>query len=407
MLHKLLLIIFLIPLALIISSCNLCEADVDENDPLRDLGKAEKAVVEAENSFGLKLFKNLNSDEPDKNLFISPLSVSLAFGMALNGADGDTYEAIKNTLEFAGLTETEINESYRDLIDLLINLDEEVIFNIANSIWYRDTFSVEQLFLDTNTDYFDAKVQGLDFSDPASKDIINSWVDDKTEGLIKKILENDIPAETVMYLINAIYFKGLWTSAFDKNNTKDEPFYNYDNTVSSVPLMFQSEEFLYSETEQYQAVDLMYGNSLFSMTILLTKDDNDVNDIVATLDENTLTSQFYSTEVELHLPKFELEWKKELNDVLKAMGMDIAFAEGLADFTRINPNGNLFIDEVLHKTFIKVDEVGTEAAAVTSIGISLTSMPQTVEFRVDKPFIFMIREHHSNTILFIGKVLEL
>jgi serpin B len=407
MLNKLLIILFMIPLALIVSSCNLCEADVEENEPLRELDTAEKMVVEAENSFGLKLFKNLNLDEPDKNLFISPLSVSLAFGMSLNGADGDTYEAIKNTLEFFGLTETEINESYRGLIDLLVNLDEEVIFNIANSIWYRDSFSVEQLFLDTNTDYFDAKVQGLDFSDPASKDIINSWVDDITEGLIIKILENDIPAQTVMYLINAIYFKGIWASEFDKSNTNDEPFYNYDNTVSSVPLMFQNKDFLYAETDQFQAVDLMYGDSLFSMTILLPKDGNDVNDIVAMLDENTLSNQFYSTEVDLHLPKFELEWKKELNDVLKAMGMDIAFAEGLADFTRINKEGNLFIDEVLHKTFIKVDEEGTEAAAVTSIGISLTSLPQTVTFRIDQPFIFMIREHHSNTILFIGKVLEL
>jgi len=407
MLHKLLILLVLIPITLIISSCNICQSEKDKNNPSRELGKAEKAVVEAENSFGLKLFRNLNADEPEKNLFISPLSVSLAFGMALNGADGDTYEAIKNTLEFAGLTETEINESYRDLIDLLVNLDEEVIFNIANSIWYRDTFSVEQLFLDTNTDYFDAEVQGLDFSDPASKDVINSWVDNKTEGLIKKILENDIPADVVMYLINAIYFKGIWASEFDKNNTSDESFYNYDNSVSSVSLMFQSEEFLYSETEQFQAVDLMYGDSLFSMTILLPKDGNDVNDIVASLDETILSNQFYSTEVGLHLPKFELEWKKNLNDVLKAMGMDIAFAEGLADFTRINPNGDLFISEVLHKTFIKVDEEGTEAAAVTSIGISLTSMPQTVEFRVDKPFIFMVREHHSNTILFIGKVLEL
>jgi len=407
MLFKIFLILLIIPVAITISSCNICEPNDTNNDPPRTLSSAEKAIVSADNNFGLKLFKNLNSDEPDKNLFISPLSISMAFGMALNGADGDTYEALKNTLELNGLTEAEINESYRDLIDLLINLDEEVIFNIANSIWYRDTFSVEQLFLDTNTEYFDAEIQGLDFSDPASKDVVNGWVADKTEGLIKKILENDIPADVVMYLINAIYFKGIWTIEFDKNNTSDESFYNYDNSVSSVPLMFQSEEFLYTETDQFQAVDLMYGDSLFSMTILLPKDGNDVNDIVAALDENILSNQFYGTEVDLHLPRFELEWKKELNDVLKAMGMEIAFAEGLADFSRINPNSDLFISEVLHKTFIKVDEEGTEAAAVTSIGISLTSLPQTVEFRVDKPFIFMIREHHSNTILFIGKVLEL
>lgn len=407
MLYKIFILLLLIPIGLIISSCNICEPNEVNNDPPRMLSSAEKMVISAESNFGLKLFKNLNSAEPDKNLFISPLSLSLAFGMALNGADGDTYEAIKTTLEFAGLSEAEINESYRDLIDLLTNLDELVMFNIANSIWYSETFLVEQSFLDTNTEYFDAEVQGLDFSDPDSKNTINAWVDEKTNGLINKILENDIPAEIVMYLINAIYFKGSWTSEFDKDLTNDESFYNYDNTVSSVPLMHQNEDLLYLETEQFQAVDLMYGDSLFSMTILLPKDGNDINALVSSLDENFLSGQFYSDDVNLYLPKFELEWKKKLNDVLRAMGMDIAFSEGIADFTRINQNGDLYIDEVLHKTFIKVDEEGTEAAAVTSIGISLTSLPQTIDFRVDRPFVFLIREKHSGTILFIGKVLEL
>ncbi len=399
--------IFLLSIAVAISSCNICELDETDKEPPRTLSSSEKIIVSADNNFGLKLFKDLNTADPDKNLFISPLSVSLALGTMLNGANGDTYEAMKNTLELNGLTETEINESYRDLIELLANLDEEVIFNIANSIWHRNTFSVEQLFLDTNMEYFDAEVQGLDFSNPDAKNMINDWVNEKTNGLIDKILDEDIPAEIVMYLINAIYFKGSWTSEFDKNLTLDESFYNYDNTVSSVPLMHQNDYFLYMETEQFQAVDLMYGDSLYSMTILLPKDGNDVNDIVATLDENTLSSQSYSTDVDLYLPRFELEWKKSLNNVLKAMGMDIAFNETLADFTRINQNGGLYIDEVLHKTYIKIDEEGTEAAAVTSIGISLTSMPETIDFRVDKPYMFMIREKHSGTTLFIGKVLEL
>ena len=171
--------------------------------------------------------------------------------------------------------------------------------------------------------------------------------------------------------------------------------------------MLQNEYFLYMETEQFQAVSLMYGDSLFSMTILLPKDGNDINDLVDSLNVNSLSAQFYSTEIELSLPKFELECKTSLNDVLKAMGMDIAFNEALADFTRINQNGGLYIDEVLHKTYIKIDEEGTAAAAVTSISVSLTSMPETIDFRVDKPFMFIIREKHSGTILFIGKVLEL
>ena len=331
----------------------------------------------------------------------------MALGMTLNGANGDTYDAMKSTLELSGLTEDEINQSYKDLIDLLTNLDEEVIFNIANSIWHRENFNVEQLFLDTNKEYFDAEVQGLDFSDPAAKEVINNWVDDKTNGLIDKIIDGNIPADVVMYLINAIYFKGVWAGEFDKVDTSDESFNNSDGSTSTVPLMFQKNDFLYAVTDDYQAVDLMYGDSLFSMTVILPNQGVDINNLVETFDINDLSNQFYSTEIHLYLPKFELEWKSSLNDVLKAMGMDIAFDSDRADFKRINSDGGLFIDDVLHKTFIKVDEEGIEAAAVTSVSIGVTSMPQTTYFRVDRPFIFMIHDHHTETILFVGKVLEL
>jgi serpin B len=171
--------------------------------------------------------------------------------------------------------------------------------------------------------------------------------------------------------------------------------------------MHQEEDFLYVENDQFQAVDLMYGDSLFAMTIFLPKENIDINNLVQNLTSGFIPNYFASAELSLYLPKFELEWKSSLNDVLKAMGMEITFNTALADFTRINSGGNLFIDEVLHKTFIKVDEEGTEAAAVTSVGVGLTSMPEIVDFRVDRPFVFLIREHHSGTILFIGKVLEL
>ena len=256
MLNKFVLFgLILIPLTFMISSCNICDPEDDNNATPRDLSLTEKIIVSADNNFGLKLFKSLNSSKPENNLFISPLSISLAFGMALNGASGDTYDAMKTALELNGLTEKDINESYKNLIELLTNLDEEVIFNIANSIWCREGYSVEQAFLDINKEYFDAEVQSLDFSDSASKDIINNWVDDKTNGLIDKILEEDITADVVMYLINAIYFKGLWSSEFDKDKTNDGSFKNFSGTVSTIPLMFQNEEFDYFENGQYQAVD--------------------------------------------------------------------------------------------------------------------------------------------------------
>ena len=399
--------LILIPLAIMFGSCHLCENDDIKNPPPRDLSIAEQEIVSADNVFGLKLFKALHTAKPESNLFISPLSISMALGMTLNGANGDTYEAMKTTLELNGLSETEINESYKNLIGLLTNLDEEVIFNIANSIWYRNEFSIEQSFIDVNKEYFNAEVRGLDFCNPSSLNIINNWVDQKTNGLIKKILEEQIPDYMVMYLINAIYFKGVWTNEFDKKETKTEPFYNYNNAVSNISLMHQEDDFFYAENDQFQAVDLIYGDSLFSMTIILPKENIDINNLVQSADNSFIPDQFISAELNLYLPKFELEWKSSLNDVLKSIGMEIAFNTALADFTKINPDGNLFIDEVLHKTFIKVDEEGTEAAAVTSVGLGLTARPETIDFRVDRPFIFLVREKHSETILFIGKVLEL
>ena len=399
----------ILPLVLAIS-CNLVNSEKDENDPPRDLSKSEQNIVSSDNVFGIKLFKALNDAEPDSNLFISPLSVAMALGMTLNGAADSAYEAMKNTFELQGLSEDEINQAYKDLIELLVNLDQKVVMNIANSIWYRDDFTVEQDFIDINQTYFNAEVQALDFNDANATNIINNWVDDKTNGLIKKIIDGEIPPETVMYLINAIYFKGTWTYEFDEKDTKDESFYNYDNTISTIPLMHQETDLPYFETEEFQAVDLPYGDSLFTMTIILPKDGEDINEIAQIIDNDAWVNwmnQFSTNKVNVCLPKFTLEWESSLLDVLATLGMGIAFDPYRADFKRINSGGELYISEVKHKTYVSVDEEGTEAAAVTSVGISLTSMPQIVEMRIDHPFIIAVRERHSGTVLFMGKILEL
>lgn len=399
---------------LLIMSCDICEIDNNEKIPPRELSVFEEQIVSSDNIFGIKLFKALNDAEPDSNLFISPLSVSMALGMALNGAADSTYEAMKNTLELNGLSETEINQAYKDLIELLVNLDKKVVMQIANSIWYRDNFTVEPDFIDVNKMYFDAEVQALDFDDANAPNIINNWVDENTNGLIKKIIDGGIPPEIVMYLINAIYFKGTWTYEFDEKDTKDELFNNYDNSISTIPLMLQEADFPYFETDDFQAVDLPYGDSLFTMTVILPKDGEDINEIAKTIDNDTWinwTNQLYTNEVKVYLPKFTLEWESSLVDVLVTLGMGIAFDPYQADFSRINPNPygveNLYISDVIHKAIVKVNEEGTEAAAVTSVEFGLTSIPQIVEIRIDHPFIFAIRERYSGTILFMGKVLSL
>ena len=382
------------------------EADVRPSEPPRPLTSVERQASEADNRFGFKLFRALSEAERDTNLFISPLSVSMALGMTMNGASGETLAAMQETLERAGLSEEEINASYQSLIELLTNLDPKVTIQIANSIWIREGFAVEPPFVDASETYFDAAVREMDFASPATVQAINGWVDEQTRGKIDKIIET-IDPDVVMFLINAIYFKGTWTYEFDEAETRDEPFTQHDGTDVQVPMMRQKADLPYFHTEAFQAVDLPYGDSLFSMTVLLPHEGYDVDDLAAEIDPerwDEWTGRFRTREVDLRLPRFKLEYEKRLNDVLKALGMEVAFDPDLADLTRINRNGGLFISYVWHKAVVEVNEEGTEAAAVTVVGIGTTSAGGPPRMHVNRPFVFALRERHSGTVLFIGKV---
>ena len=377
---------------------------------VRDLTTAEIKLTESDNKFGLKLFKEIVNSEENKNIFISPLSISMALGMTYNGADSTTLEAMHETLEYGDLTTQEVNESYQSLIKLLTELDPKVIFDIANSIWYREGFSVENDFIGLNTTYFDAVVRALDFNADSAADIINEWVSEKTNGKIEEIVDKPIDPLTVMFLINAIYFKGTWTYEFDEENTTDDIFYLPDGSETQCKMMSHKNDHNYFENEQFQAIDLPYGDAGFSMTIFLPKPGIDIDSLIAQFSNdswNSWISSFSSQEVNLYLPKFKMEYEKSLNDVLCTLGMSIAFDPYQADFTKINSDGNLYISNVKHKTFVKVNEEETEAAAVTSVEITLTSVGETgITMCINHPFIFVIRENHSGTILFIGKIVE-
>ncbi|QXD14207.1 serpin family protein [Rhodocaloribacter litoris] len=380
-----------------------------ERAELRPLTSTEQAVIEADNGFGLRLFRTLHEAEPGQNLFISPLSVSMALGMTLNGAAGETRAAMEATLGKTGLSEEAINAAYRDLIDLLTRLDPEVRLDIANSIWYRQGFNVLPGFLDLNRTYFDAEVRGLDFRDPATVRVINNWVKEKTQGKIDRIIEQVAP-DHMMYLINAIYFKGAWQYAFDRNATRDAPFHNLDGTSTTVPMMTLEGTLPVYGAEGFSAVDLPYGDSLFSMTIVLPAvgAERDVNALAASLDGATWEAwirQLAPQKVKLLLPRFKLTYDASLKQALAKMGMEVAFTDD-ADFSRMTPE-RVRISDVLHKTFVEVNEEGTEAAAVTGVIIEVTSMPRTTVIEVNRPFLFFIRERHSGTILFMGKVLSL
>jgi len=393
----------------ILACTDLGTISQDQRVPPRPLTSAEKAIVAADNSFGFKLFSAVNKSEAGKSLFISPVSVSMALGMTLNGANAATRDSMAQTLEFGGMTQGEINSSYKSLIALLSGLDPKVAFQIANSIWHRPELNVEQTFKDVNRTNFNAEINSLNFSDPNASNTINAWVDRCTKGKINKIVPDPIPSEIVMYLINAIYFKGIWTTTFDSSATKDDVFTRSDGSKTSCKMMYQKGKLRYFANNQLQAVDLPYGDAGFSMTILLPAVGTNIDNFAGTLTQqvwNSSISGITSREVELYFPKFKFEYEKALNDMLKSMGMSIAFSKTDADFTNIDKRGQLYISEVKHKTFVQVDEEGTEAAAVTSVGVGITSIGQNPVMRIDRPFVFVIRENHSGTILFVGKIVE-
>lgn len=368
---------------------------------------AEHKIASSSEIFGFKLFKKINSFQKDTNIFVSPLSISMALGMTLNGASGTTYDSIKTLLELNSLTDLEINPSYQSLINRLVNLDPNVTFNIANSIWYLNTMTFEQEFINTNKTYFNSEVTGLDFSNPSSVDIINNWVNQNTNGKINEILES-IPKDAVMYLINAIYFKANWKYQFDQSLTNDGLFITTDGSSLPCKMMVQINNFNYLSTDLFQAVDLPYGDSLFSMTIFLPNSDKNINELINQLNQENWKlwlSSFNVIEGKIWLPKFEITYENSLNKTLSSLGMGNAFSPSVADFTRLYSPGGVFISTVKHKTYIKVDEAGTEAAAATSVEF-VKGINSSFQLKFDTPFIYIIRERNSNTILFIGKMVN-
>jgi len=382
---------------------------IQKETPKITLNKKAAEIIEADKAFGFELFREVHNQSEEDNIMISPLSVSYALGMTYNGAAGTTLEAFNDVLHFGDLTSEEVNESYKDLMDQLIHLDDKVEFSIANSIWYRLGFQVLPEFINTNKDYFDAAVKEIDFTDPQTVELINQWIEDKTNGKIKDMLDF-IPVDAVMYLINAIYFNATWKYEFEKGDTYQGDFNLTDGNIHQVDYMRVSGDFQYTSNEDFTAVELPYGDSTFSMVVMLPSGEAKVSDLVAKLDVSHWDSWFDDsrfTGVQVDLPKFKYEFKELLNDPLTDLGLGVAFSEFEADFTRINPGGNLFISRVIHQTFIDVQEEGTEAAAATIVEISLTSAGgggSPINFKADKPFLYFIKENSTGAIVFIGKV---
>jgi serine protease inhibitor len=388
-----------------------CEKDPgNAGDNKIPVDKSTEELIKSDNVFGIDLFKRiLDYQDPDSNVMISPISAALALAMTYNGADGDTKTAMELSLRKEGFTTEEINKMYKDLIAALVSVDPDVTLNIANSIWYRNTFSVEQDFIATNQEFYDAEVQDLDFGDPSARDIINGWVEEKTNDKIRDIIKEISPA-TVMFLINAIYFNGTWTYEFDKDYTSDNDFYLSGGGVIQVPTMHLTADIMYADNNMFSAVELFYGDGNYSMVILLPDNGKTVSDIVNELTVDTWdewTTGFSEAKVSVGLPKFKFEFGDSLNKVLSDMGMGVAFDPDEADFSKINPEQQIFISMVKQQAYIDVNEEGTEAAAATVVEMELNAMPDDlIYFTVNRPFLFVIKEKDTNSIIFIGRVME-
>jgi serpin B len=399
----------LLVLIISISSLISCEkSDPIQKDPPKIiLHKKSAEIIEADNALAFELFREVNLISEEENIMISPLSVSYALGMTYNGAAGTTLKAFNDVLHFSDLTSEEVNESYKDLMDQMLNLDGKVELSIANSIWYRLGFQVLTEFIQTNNDYFDAEVQEVDFSDPQILELINGWIEDKTNDRIKEMLDG-IPSDAKMYLINAIYFNAPWKYEFVREDTYFGAFSLTDGTKHPVDYMSVTGSFQFSSNGDFRAVELPYGDSAFSMVVMLPHPDKKISDLLAGLDTDQWESWFEYSSYYYHrvdLPKFKYEFKELLNDPLKNLGLDEAFTPD-ADFTKITPPGGIYISRVIHQTFIDVQEEGTEAAAATIVehidGSSGENVP--TYFKADRPFLYVIKENSTGAIVFIGKV---
>ncbi len=410
---------FLYAVSLLTVFSGFTSCSQDENNGPDQLEKAKPIVLKSEylnktaqdNNFAFDLLKTTIHADAKPNVFISPLSVSMALSMTLNGAKGETAEEMFQALRVSGYTMEQVNDYNQTLREALLKVDPSTELGIANSIWNKKGISFLDAFIQVNQNFYDAEVREMDFSDPATLATINKWCSDATKGKIPEVLDG-IPGSAVSYLINAIYFKGIWQMKFEKKQTTDDQFTTESGSRQTVSMMRQTEKFLYASTENGGYLQLPYGNEAFNMVVILPHNGKSVTDLLGEVNSTTWNSLNYRTcKVNLKLPRFKAECSYEMEkEILPAMGMHKAFDENEADFSGMTTDAYLFISTVIHKTYVEVNEEGTEAAAVTVIGMDTTAAlpePEQIDFFVNKPFLFLIKENSTGAILFAGKIGEI
>ncbi len=367
-------------------------------------------LTEADNKFGLAVFDQITVARPQENVFISPLSIAIALQMTAHGSAGATWKAMAGAMNLSGLAQTEIPAGNQKLREELINADKAVRLDIANSLWLRQGVKLQKQFAGDCGKFYQAQVTLLDFGRPDAVTTINDWVAKNTNGRIKQIV-SELKREEFLVLVNAIYFKGTWTTEFDPKLTAPREFYLASGSAQR-RMMSREDRFRYKEDDAIQAVVLPYGEGRLNLYVFLPRDKAGLGKLIdATKPDNfaALFSGFAEKKGTVVLPRFKIEFEQSLNAALKQLGMGVAFAPG-ADFSRmVAPPNTAAISEVLHKTFVEVNEEGTEAAAVTGVKVMMTAMPRPEDkfsFVCDHPFLCAIRDDVTGSVLFLGAIYD-
>lgn len=368
------------------------------------LTTAQQAQVENSNEFAWKFFKEVSKGEQE-DVFVSPLSVTYALGMLANGAVGDTQKEILEGLEFRSGKVDDINSLCHQLMIESPKLDKSTKVSMANAVVANKNKPLQPDFKNVVEKQYQALVTNQDFSSPATLSFINLWASELTHGMVPKLLDRVHP-DAVTYLLNALYFKGIWYRQFDKKRTQQESFTQADGKKLTVKMMHQKERFFAAENDNYQTVVLPYGNGSYEMVVLLPREGKDLSSLLQTMDakkwKDNLKST-YSSKVDLKLPRFTSAYTRELNDVLKLLGMNMMFDREKADLTKMSV-AKAFVSTVLQKAKIEVDEEGSKAAAVTVVetGCTAVAPSKPIMFHANRPFMYAIVEHSTGTIFFMG-----
>jgi serpin B len=376
----------------------------------------DRRIPEAHLKFAFDLYREIQnqtkSTDTSANDFLSPASIAIALAMTYNGAAGETREAMGETLHFHDIDAEALNHGHEVLIDLLTHNDEELRLSLVNSLWAIAGLNFKDTFMQINKTYYGAEIAELDLQSPDAPEKINEWVRKQTEGKIDKIIDGPINKNAILFLLNAVYFNGSWNRPFNEENTEMRPFYLSDQSKVNLPMMYGQGKYLYLEENGFQAVRIPYKGNDLGMYLFLPDQDTGLDGFLEQLSVeswNRWLSSFEEASGELRLPRFQIEYEISLKDTLKNLGMEIAFDEKRADFNNMIalPGQHVFLQEVKHKSYIDVQEKGTEAAAVTSVEVNFTSANPSIkhfQMEVNRPFFFVIYDHRTSTILFMGSV---